>query len=511
MTTHVSDEQLIAYLLDANNYPLQEQIALELEECQTCQQRLEDLLPEYHAIEQSVVRHLSQKKPTAQANFAVIAPQLRMNQWWGGLPMKNFAFAGVTIFLLITAFALINNYKGNVSLSLYRPVIEPSSIEVEPTATIAAAEVTSSSVERVPLDSLLKNGDFEASQNGRLSGWTRTGVPAHEYEGHADTTIFAEGTTSGFFASTTEDPQAFGLLRQWFPANGYQGQRVRLTAQLKTEGVTGHTGLWTLQSAPGFEYVDWMQAEMVTGTTDWQTYSLVWDVPKNASMIELGLVLFGAGKVWIDDFNLEAVDKTIQLAGHENKLWWGADNRYQLDLPAPTQFTNLDFEDDFVKEESGWLMSERHYGFKHDKTEFATGSASGSMESRSPNNTHLYGVLLQIIKADAFRGERLRLTAQLKTQMSQTIDNKNLAGIWMRIDEGDEVVAFDNMHDRPVTGNTDWMKYEIVLDVPENSTLITIGAMLVGNGKVWLDDVQVEVVSEDVPVTATLPATGYSE
>lgn len=510
MTTHISDEQLIAYLFEANNDPLQEQIALELEECQTCQQRLEDLLLEYRAIEQNVVHHLSQKRPTTQANFAILVPQLRSNQWWGGYPMKKFAFAGVTIFLLVMAFAVINNYKGDVSL--YQPAIEPSSIEVEPTVTIAVTEVPSEFVARIPIDSLLKNSDFEDSQNGRLSGWTRTGLPAHEYEGNADMTTFAEGTTSGFFASTTEaeDPQAFGLLRQWFPADGYQGQRVRLTAQLKTEDVTGQTGLWTLQSAPGFENVDWMQEELISGTTDWQPYSLVWDVPQNASTIELGLVLFGAGKVWIDDVYLELVEATTQISGHENKLWWASDYRYQVDLS--TQFENLDFEDDFVREESGWSTSDpRYYGFKHDKTEFATGSASGSMESRSPNRSHPFGVLLQIIKADAFRGERLRLTAQIKTEVPETINKQNWAGLWMRVNAGDEVVAFDNMHDRPVTGNTDWMKYEIVLDVPENSTMITIGALLIGDGKVWLDDVQVEVVSKDVPITATSPASGFSE
>lgn len=79
----------------------------------------------------------------------------------------------------------------------------------------------------------------------------------------------------------------------------------------------------------------------------------------------------------------------------------------------------------------------------------------------------------------------------------------------MRIDPTDrnskEVLGFDNMHDRPVTGTTDWTKYEIVLVVPEGASEIVYGALLVGEGQIWIDSADVQIVGNDVPTTG-----GYS-
>jgi hypothetical protein len=45
----------------------------------------------------------------------------------------------------------------------------------------------------------------------------------------------------------------------------------------------------------------------------------------------------------------------------------------------------------------------------------------------------------------------------------------------MRVDKESKHVAFDNMHDRPITGSSDWKKYDVVLDVPQDSTGISFG------------------------------------
>ena len=47
-----------------------------------------------------------------------------------------------------------------------------------------------------------------------------------------------------------------------------------------------------------------------------------------------------------------------------------------------------------------------------------------------------------------------------------------------------------------------WTRYEIVLDVPANSFRISYGILLTGIGQVWVDDVQLEVVGDEVPTTA---------
>ncbi len=45
-----------------------------------------------------------------------------------------------------------------------------------------------------------------------------------------------------------------------------------------------------------------------------------------------------------------------------------------------------------------------------------------------------------------------------------------------------EMVAFDNMHDRPIKGTTGWQQYEVVLDIPRDSTGISFWILLDGTG-----------------------------
>lgn len=57
------------------------------------------------------------------------------------------------------------------------------------------------------------------------------------------------------------------------------------------------------------------------------------------------------------------------------------------------------------------------------------------------------------------------------------------------------------MCERKVTGTSDWTKYEIVLDVPDSASKIGFGAILSGEGKLWLDAVAFDVVGNDVSST----------
>ena len=73
----------------------------------------------------------------------------------------------------------------------------------------------------------------------------------------------------------------------------------------------------------------------------------------------------------------------------------------------------------------------------------------------------------------------------------------------MRIDKGRAVVGFDNMGQRAIHGSQPRTTYEIVLDVPADATGISFGTLLSGPGEVWLNDVKLEVVGQDVPTTGT--------
>jgi hypothetical protein len=81
-----------------------------------------------------------------------------------------------------------------------------------------------------------------------------------------------------------------------------------------------------------------------------------------------------------------------------------------------------------------------------------------------------FGGLLQKIKADPHRGKRLRLAAEIQ---SEALSDR--AWMWMRVDGPKGPLAFDNMQIRPITGSTDWQRYEVVLDVaPEAISIVFV-------------------------------------
>ena len=148
-------------------------------------------------------------------------------------------------------------------------------------------------------------------------------------------------------------------------------------------------------------------------------------------------------------------------------------------------------------EPKGWGGTREDYEIGVDRTVFHGGKGSGFIKSTAADPK--FGTLVQAFKADAYRGKRLRLSGHVKTDGAN-----DGAGLWMRVDSDDHTVSFDNMEKRSIKGNADWKKYDIVLDVPESSVYITFGALLIGKGQMWVDDLEFEVVGKDVASTNVL-------
>jgi hypothetical protein len=105
---------------------------------------------------------------------------------------------------------------------------------------------------------------------------------------------------------------------------------------------------------------------------------------------------------------------------------------------------------------------------------------------------------MQMCKANEYLGKRVRLSAYVKSK-----DIADWAGVWFRVDDPQvKPLAFDNMQNRPIKGTSDWKKYEIVLDIPQEAVNLAFGILLQGKGQAWIDDIKFESVTKDVPVTA---------
>ncbi|NGZ76251.1 helix-turn-helix domain-containing protein [Saccharibacillus alkalitolerans] len=149
----------------------------------------------------------------------------------------------------------------------------------------------------------------------------------------------------------------------------------------------------------------------------------------------------------------------------------------------------------------GWFLSGSHpfhYEMGIDRKEVHRGTGSGYLKSVMSDSPEQFGTMMQAFRADKFRGKRVRLSAFAKTRGVE----QGFAALWMRVDAADgDVLQFDNMANRPLTGTTDWNHYAIVLDVPPRSDSISFGALLSGTGQLWVDGFSFEEVPDTVPTT----------
>lgn len=114
-----------------------------------------------------------------------------------------------------------------------------------------------------------------------------------------DHTVAHGGRASGYVRQKVSDPTGYGTLMQVFAADDYRGKRLCMSGYIKVENVAGWASLWMRVDGPEGET---MQDRPVTGTTDWEKFEIILDVPQDSVKIAFGVLLEGAGQVWVDDF-----------------------------------------------------------------------------------------------------------------------------------------------------------------------------------------------------------------
>ncbi len=117
--------------------------------------------------------------------------------------------------------------------------------------------------------------------------------------------------------------------------------------------------------------------------------------------------------------------------------------------------------------------------------------------------TPIQRVLSQQVRADQYRGKRVRLSGSLKPF---GVASQQYSGLWMRVDGPSASLAFDNMQNRPVVGTGDWKRMSIVLDVDSSAIGIIFGALFEGSNTLLVDDLTLEIVGTQVVVTNLLTA-----
>ena len=168
-------------------------------------------------------------------------------------------------------------------------------------------------------------------------GWFLAGDHPQNYVTGVDLDMIYQGHPSAYLKAKPSATEGFGTLMQQFDSKDYVGSRVRLMAWVKSENVNNWAGVW-MRVDRGSKAVafDNMQDRAIKGTTDWQNYAVVLDVPKDATGIFFGISLNQAGEVWLNSVKFETVGNDVPVTD----MWANRGNSEQHQGP-----TNLNFED----------------------------------------------------------------------------------------------------------------------------------------------------------------------
>ncbi|HEX2968323.1 MAG TPA: hypothetical protein VHO46_04395 [Bacteroidales bacterium] len=146
----------------------------------------------------------------------------------------------------------------------------------------------------------------------------------------------------------------------------------------------------------------------------------------------------------------------------------------------------------------GWSFGPRrlYYSGIDDKI-FQHGSQSTVIGCKAENPS-AYCSLSQRMSVKDYNGKRIRMTGYIRSE-----GRNDTAKMWVRVDDigTGKTTDFDDMQNRPVTGNFDWIKCEIVFDAGSHS-IIFFGFLVKGNGKIWVDNINFEIVDKTIPKTA---------
>lgn len=167
----------------------------------------------------------------------------------------------------------------------------------------------------------LTNGGMNMKKNTEIKHWLITGTAPDKYKTGIDRTVFHTGTASAFIQSEEEEfvPDEYATIMQQFRAERFLGKRVRFSAFVKALEVEGWAGLW-LRLDGKFSVtlkLDNMQNRPIKGTINWNLYSCVLDVPEETELINIGILLTGKGRVWLDDVSFQEVDRTVPVTDFE--------------------------------------------------------------------------------------------------------------------------------------------------------------------------------------------------
>jgi len=117
--------------------------------------------------------------------------------------------------------------------------------------------------------------------------------------------------------------------------------------------------------------------------------------------------------------------------------------------------------------------------------------ATKALEGVKPRD--VVGVATGSFPVELARGRRVTFSGWIKTD---NVTDGYAGLIWRADTEKRTAAVLNNMYDTGPRGTTDWKRYEMTLDVPEDVTVVSFGMLLSGKGTAWFDELEIKIEGE---------------
>jgi hypothetical protein len=139
----------------------------------------------------------------------------------------------------------------------------------------------------------------------------------------------------------------------------------------------------------------------------------------------------------------------------------------------------------------GWSFSSPHYSTRLDPTTPRNGKPTRLLESKVAGSGEWFAWDWNNRHPDKYLGKRMKLSMWIKTE-----NVTGPSGLCLRVvgPNFQDIVPNLSKDQRTIRGTTDWTKYEFTAEIPPETQNICTGVRLGGKGKLWLDQVEYELI-----------------
>jgi hypothetical protein len=144
---------------------------------------------------------------------------------------------------------------------------------------------------------------------------------ALEYTMGFDPSVMRDGHASAFIKNKVANPMSWGSTMQALPADEVRGKRLMVSGYIKTNAIARYAEYWVRVDGADHKVLayDDMSNRPLSGTADWRAFTIVLDVPANATSVAMGLLLNGTGEAWVGDVSVAVVTKDVPLTASPSR------------------------------------------------------------------------------------------------------------------------------------------------------------------------------------------------